>query len=42
MGDMPRSNNKLRFLKSVTTLIVADLFFLGNANDGKEEAHSEE
>jgi hypothetical protein len=37
-GDIPRFNNKLSFLKSVTTLIVP--FFLGIANDG--EAHSEE
>jgi hypothetical protein len=33
-------NNKLSFLKSVTTLIVQ--FFLGIANDGHMESHSEE
>jgi hypothetical protein len=38
MGDNVRFNNKLRFMKSVTTLIVP--LFLGIANDG--EAHSEE
>jgi hypothetical protein len=32
----------MSFLKSVTTIIVADPFFLGIANDGKMEAHSEE
>jgi hypothetical protein len=40
MGGILRFNNKLSFLKSVTTLIVP--FFLGIANDGEEEAHSEE
>jgi hypothetical protein len=40
MGDSLRFNNKLSFLKSMTTLIV--LFFLGIANDGMKEAHSEE
>jgi hypothetical protein len=40
MGDILRFNNKLSFLKSVTTLIVP--LFLGIANDGNKEAHSEE
>jgi hypothetical protein len=35
-----RFNNKLSFLKSVTTLIVP--FFLRIANYGEMEAHSEE
>jgi hypothetical protein len=40
MGDIACFNNKLSFLKSVTTLIVP--FFLGIENDGKKEDHSEE
>jgi hypothetical protein len=40
MGDIICFNNKLRFLKSVPILTV--LIFLGIANDGKTEAHSEE
>jgi hypothetical protein len=35
-------NNKLSFLKSMTTLIVDDLFFLGIVNHVNKEAHSEE
>jgi hypothetical protein len=42
MGDILRYNNKLSFLQSVTTLIVLLPFFLGIANDGKMNAHSEE
>jgi hypothetical protein len=42
MGDNLSFNNKLSFLKSVTTLVVDVPFFLGIANDGDEEAHSEE
>jgi hypothetical protein len=42
MGDILRFNNKLSLLKSVTTLIVMLPFFLGIANDGEQEAHSEE
>jgi hypothetical protein len=34
MGDISCFNNKLRFLKSVTTLILLLPFFLGIANDG--------
>jgi hypothetical protein len=40
MGDMSCFNNKLNFLKSVTSLIDVLLFFLGIAND--REDHSEE
>jgi hypothetical protein len=42
MVDTHCFNNKLSFLKSLTTLIVADPFFLEIANDGHMEAHSEE
>jgi hypothetical protein len=42
MGDDLRCNNKLSFLKSVTTHIVLLPFFFGIANDGDMEAHSEE
>jgi hypothetical protein len=42
MGDILCFNNNLSFLKSVTNLIVAAPFFLGIANDGEGEAHSEE
>jgi hypothetical protein len=38
IGDTLRFNNKLSFLKSLTTIIVP--FFLGIANDGED--HSEE
>jgi hypothetical protein len=40
IGNMRRFNNKLSFLKSVTTLIILHTFLLGIANH--EEAHSEE
>jgi hypothetical protein len=40
MGDILTFNNKLSFLNSVTILIVP--FFLGIANEGNKEAHSEE
>jgi hypothetical protein len=39
MGDTLCFNNKLSFLKSATTLIAADPYFLGIANDGHMEAH---
>jgi hypothetical protein len=42
MGDIACFNNNLSFLKSMTTLIVADPFFLGIANYGNKEDHSEE
>jgi hypothetical protein len=41
MGDI-RFNNKLSFLKSVTTLIGLLPFLLGIANDGDMEDHSDE
>jgi hypothetical protein len=42
MVDVKRFKNRLSFLKSVTTLIVSSSFFLGIANFGEMEAHSEE